>query len=95
MKAKIDITSAYGFDHNWTLEVETPKRKRSFYLGQDCKFCSRVLGMETSYVIKQIGTNEIDKGTKGNKKLAEFICKELKLDGRNIHRFEAWSFFAQ
>ena len=78
MKAQILISSSYGFDHNWTLVVSTPKKTRSFYLGQDVKFCQRVLGMDTSYVVSQIGTREIAEGTKGNTKLANFICKFFK-----------------
>ena len=95
MKAEIKITSAYGFDHNWTLVLSTPKKTKSFLLGQDVKFCSRVLGMEASYVVQQIGTRKIAKGTKGNKKLANFICKQLGLNGRNINKFEAWAFCCQ
>ena len=95
MEAKIKITSSYGFDHNWTLVVSTKKKEKSFYLGQDVKFCSRVLGMEPSYIIEQIGTREIDEDTIGNKKLAEFICKQLNLNGRNISKIEPWGLCAQ
>lgn len=95
MKAEIKISSHYGFDHNWTLEVSTPKKSKSFYLGQDVKFCSRVLGMEPSYIIEQIGTAEIDYGTIGNKKLAEFICKHLNVNGKTMNRIEAWGLCAQ
>ena len=95
MNAEIKITSNYGFDHNWTLVVSTAKKTKSFYLGQDVKFWSRVLGMETSYIIEQIGTREVDEGTVGNKKLAKFICKELELNGRNINKIEPWGLCAE
>lgn len=95
MNAEIKISSSYGFDHNWTLVVSTKTKTKSFYLGQDVKFCSRVLEMDPSYIIKQIGTGEISEGTPGNEKLAKFICKELGLNGRNIHKFEDWEFCAQ
>jgi len=95
MKAEIKNSSNYGFDHNWTLEVSTPKKSKSFYLGQDVKFCNRVLGMEPSYIIEQIGTREIDQGTIGNKKLAEFICKHLNVNGKTMNRIEAWGLCAQ
>ena len=95
MNAEIKISSNYGFDHNWTLIVSTAKKTKSFYLGQDVKFCSRVLEMDTTYVVKQIGTREIDNGTPGNKKLAKFICKELGLNGRNIDKIEAWGLCAE
>ena len=95
MKAEIKISSNYGFDKNWTLVVSTAKKTKSFYLGQDVKFCSRVLGMEPSYIVREIGTREIDHGTIGNKKLAEFICKQLNLNGRNINKIEPWGLCAE
>lgn len=95
MKAEIKISSNYGFDHNWTLVLSTPKLTKSFYLGQDVKFCSRVLGMEPSYIVRQIGTGEISEGTVGNRKLAKFICKELNLNGRNIDKIEPWGLCAE
>ena len=95
MKTHILISSSYGFDHNWTLVVSTESKTKSFYLGQDVKFCSRVLGMDSSYIVSQIGTREIDEGTKGNTKLAKFICQSLGLNGRNIDKFETWSFCGQ
>jgi hypothetical protein len=95
MKAHILISSNYGFDHNWTLVISTTKKTKSFYLGQDVKFCDRVLGMSASYVVSQIGTREIAKGTKGNTKLAKFICNELGLNGRNIDKIESWGLCCQ
>lgn len=95
MEAEIKITSNYGFDHNWTLVVSTAKKTKSFYLGQDVKFCSRVLGMEPSYIIEQIGTREIDHGTIGNQKLAKFICKHLNINGRTMFKYEPWELCAQ
>ncbi len=95
MKAEIRITSSYGFDHNWTLVLKTTKKTKIFYLGQDVKFCQRVLGINTSDVIEAIGTRNIDEGTIGNKKLADFICNELNLNGRNMTNFEGWSFCCQ
>ena len=95
MKAEIKIGSNYGFDHNWTLVVSTAKKVKSFYLGQDVKFCSRVLGMEPSYIVQQIGTGEIGYGTRGNKRLAKFILNELGLNGRNIDKIEPWGLCAE
>ena len=95
MKAEIKIGSNYGFDHNWTLVVSTPKKTKSFYLGQDVKFCHRVLEMEVRYVVSKIGTREISEGTPGNKKLAKFICNELGLNGRNIDKIEPWGLCAE
>jgi len=53
------------------------------------------LGMETRDIVRQIGTGEISNGTKGNKKLAKFICNELGLNGRNIDKIEPWGLCAE
>lgn len=95
MNVKINISSTYGFDHNWTLVCETKTIKKEFFLGQDCKFCSRVLNMDTSYVVAKIGTAVIGEGTEGNKKLAKFICKTLGLTAKNIEKIEAWELCCQ
>lgn len=95
MTSKINITRGdYGFGHNWTLEISTPKGTKAFYLGQDIKFCNRVLNMAPSYIINQIGTREIDNGTKGNTLLAKFICKELGINGWNFKRLKEWELCA-
>ena len=90
MKAHILIGSSYGFDHNWTLVVSTPKKTKIFYLGQDVKFCGRVLGMTPRNIVSVIGTSEIGEGTRGNIRLAKFICKALGLNGRSIDKIEPW-----
>jgi hypothetical protein len=65
-------SGSYGFYHTWTLEVYG----KQYYLGQDVKFCSRVLGMTPSEVVYAIGTNRLDTD-KGAKALARFIVKQL------------------
>ena len=77
MKAIIQITSNYGFDRNWTLHIEMKGERKSFYLGQDVKFCTRVLQMTPSQVVEEIGTSDIQ-SAKGNKALAKFIISKLK-----------------
>lgn len=95
MTSKINITRGeYGFGHNWTLEISTPKVTKQLYLGQDIKFCNRVLNMAPRYIIDRIGTAEIDNGTKGNTLLAKFICKELGINGWNFKRLKEWELCA-
>jgi hypothetical protein len=92
MKATIRITAGgYGFSHHWSLEVEAKEFARSFYLGQDVKFCSRVLGMSPLEVVQAIGTAEISEGKAGNSKLAKFIIKELGLTLKKMNELDAWS----
>lgn len=95
MTSKINITRGdYGFGHNWTLEISTPRVTKYFLLGQDIKFCNRVLNMAPSYVVQSIGTAEIDNETKGNTLLAKFICKELGINGWNFKRLKEWELCA-
>ena len=96
MKAKVIVSRGeYGFGHTWCLVLETKKYQQRFYLGQDGKFCTRVLGMTPSEVVFRIGTREIDNDTKGNRILAKFICKQLNINGHNFKRIEAWGLRAQ
>jgi hypothetical protein len=95
MKKSILITSNYGFEHNWTLVLSSKKTKKTFFLGQDAKFCSRVLGMEGSHVVKAIGTRQIAEGTVGNTKLANFIYKQLGLTAAKVKELQSWELCAQ
>lgn len=80
----------YGFSRNWTLSAFG----KQFFLGQDVKFCRRVLGMEPSYVVAQIGTNDL--GTEeGKTALAQLIVDELELDEDKVSNLEPWSLCAQ
>jgi hypothetical protein len=81
----------YGFGRNWTLEYN----KKQFFLGQDVKFCNRVLNTPPSYVANYIGTNVIDEGTIGNKKLAKFIVSQLGLTQQNVKQLNTWELCSQ
>lgn len=80
----------YGFSHNWTLSAFG----KSFFLGQDVKFCRRVLGMEPSYVVQQIGTNDL-RTEEARAALAEFIVDQLELDEDKVSNIEPWALCAQ
>lgn len=70
---KVIITrGSYGFGHDWTLEAYG----KSYYLGQDVKFCTRVLGMAPRDVVSVIGSPNIEQKSV-NTKLARFICSTL------------------
>jgi hypothetical protein len=86
----IQISTSYGFCHNWTLKAYG----KSFYLGQDVKFCSRVLGCDPSYIVNQIGSNDLSKETT-KKKLAKFILDNLNLNRSNIKNLEPWQLCAE
>lgn len=80
----------YGFSHNWTLSAFG----KSFFLGQDVKFCRRVLGMEPSHVVNQIGTDDL-RTEEGKTALAQFIIDELELDEDKVNNLEPWALCAQ
>ncbi len=81
----------YGFGRNWTLEYN----KKQFFLGQDVKFCNRVLGFSPALIVRIIGTAEIDNDTIGNKKLAKFIVSQLGLTKKNVKQLNNWELCAQ
>jgi hypothetical protein len=96
MKATIQIErGSYGFGHTWSL-VLTKRNgtSKSFYLGQDVKFCSRVLGMEPRYIVEQIGSGNITEPNI-NTRLANFIIDSLDTTKKELFNLEAWSLCAE
>lgn len=43
---------AYGFGHNWTLVLKRGTQTKRFWLGQDVKVVSRVLGMRMDAAVE-------------------------------------------
>lgn len=76
----------YGFGRTWELKAYGKK----FYLGQDAKVCSRLLGLDPSQVIKLIGGNNIS-DDQINNNLAVLIINTVGLDAENIQDLEAWA----
>lgn len=96
MEASVIITpNPYGFGKNWSLSVKTEDGDKKFYLGQDVKFCRRVLGMEPRDIVEAIGTAEISEGQLGNRLLADFICEQLELDETRVGELEVWELSAE
>jgi len=87
----IITTGSYGFGQDWTLEYN----KKQFFLGQDVKFCNRVLNMGPLEIIDAIGTNQIDNDTCGNKRLARFIVSQLGLTREITKILKPWDLCAQ
>ena len=95
MKSTISVSSGnYGFVKNWTLICSTPKITKSFYLGQDVKVCSRILGISPSQLIEEIGSNDFREEST-LRKLGTFIAKEIGLNGHNIKKLESWEIAAE
>ena len=88
---KVNITRQYGMFSYWTLVVG----KKEFYLGQDVKFCNRVLNMLPRDVVKAIGDNDLSK-EKTNKALARFIVQTLKSEySINFKNLQPWELCAE
>lgn len=96
MKATIQIEKgSYGFGHNWSLVLtKSNGTSKSFYLGQDVKFCSRVLGMEPRYIVEQIGSGNIEEPSI-NTRLANFIIDSLGLSKTELFKQEPWAICAE
>ena len=96
MKAIILIErGSYGFGHNWSLVITKRNgTSKSFYLGQDVKFCSRVLGMEPRYIVEQIGSGNITEPNI-NTRLANFIIDSLGLTKTELFKQETWAICAE
>lgn len=86
----IEIHSNYGFDHNWTLNAYG----RQFYLGQDVKFCSRVLGVEPRDIVFEIGSNDLTEDST-RRKLARYIMNHLDINSKNIKNLQPWALCAE
>jgi len=96
MKATIQIErGSYGFGHTWSLLLtKNNGTSKSFFLGQDVKFCSRVLGMEPRYIVEQIGSGNITEPNI-NTRLANFIINSLGLTKTQLFKQEAWAICAE
>jgi hypothetical protein len=95
MKAVLEIANgSYGFGMNWTLTLVTPKFRRSFYLGQDVKFCNRVLGVTPREIVNEIGSGDIGK-EKVRNKLARYIVKRLELTASKVEKLQPWELCAE
>lgn len=96
MKANLNIISEnYGgfMAHNWELVLTKGKQEKKFFLGQDVKFCGRVLGMTPRSIIDIIGSADLFL-EETRIKLAEFIVAQLELT-EEVFNLESWELSAQ
>jgi hypothetical protein len=85
--AQIIISAGpYGFGRTWQLQAFGKR----FYLGQDAKVCSRLLGLDPQTVIKKIGGNNIS-DDQINNNLAVLIINTLDLTFEAAQDLEAWA----
>ncbi len=98
MKSEVIVKRREDFGHDWILVLEAKKnkilRRKSFYLGQDVKFCSRVLGMSPRDVVNEIGSGDFTKDS-NLKLLGKLISKRLELSTKSIDELDAWDLCCQ
>jgi hypothetical protein len=86
-KAEIILSAGpYGFGRTWELKVYG----KSFYLGQDAKVCSRLLGLDPKEVINLIRGNNIS-DDKINNNLAVLIIDTIDLTFEAAQDLEPWA----
>ena len=99
MNAKVLVSKVdYGgfIVHNWNLVVSNENgEQRNFFLGQDVKFCRRILGLHPRDVVKAIGSAEIE-DEDVSKRLGCFIIEHLELDEDVVFNvYEDWDLACQ
>tara|TARA_R110000868_G_scaffold105830_3_gene290575 strand:+ start:1776 stop:2060 length:285 start_codon:yes stop_codon:yes gene_type:complete len=94
MKSEVIVKRREDFGHDWILVLETKKVRKSFYLGQDVKFCNRVLGMSPRDVVNEIGSGDFTKDS-NLKILGKFISKRLELSSKSIDELGVWDLCCQ
>jgi hypothetical protein len=76
IKASVRITpNGYGFGHDWTLVLIKDGIPRTFWLGQDVKYCSRA-GLDPASIVDCLGGNNL-KDPDNNEKLAWLIIENI------------------
>ena len=94
MESRIVVTPRGDFGHDWNLIVETNDGVKNFYLGQDVKFCSRVLGLTPRDIVNEIGTGDF-RNEENLKLLGNFISEQLGLVEESVNELETWELCCQ
>ena len=94
MESRIVVTRRGDFGHDWNLIVETNDGVKNFYLGQDVKFCSRVLGLTPREIVHEIGTGDFTKD-ENLKLLGNFITEQLGLVEESVNELQSWELCCQ
>ena len=77
VRTKYDLEiepEGYGFGHNWTLVKKTGKKTNRFWLGQDAKVTSRILGMDFGNAVDYYSRRA---GSKDFKKVKPYIVRDI------------------
>lgn len=89
--------NGYGFGHDWQLEVTKDGVTKEFYLGQDAKVCSRILGMRPSEVAEEVGSNDM-RLQETRQAIANLILEAIGVTKENEDKFmelQPWEIAAE
>ena len=71
------VSGGYGFAHYWYLNIKLEDKFKRFYLGQDVKFLSRVLGIDFNCIKSVLGIYGSIDFEKYNQKITNLIINLL------------------
>lgn len=98
MEVDLIVTrNGYGFGHDWQLEVTKDGVTKQFYLGQDAKVCSRILGMRGSEVAEVVGSNDM-RLESTRQAIADLILEAIGVNEENEDEFmnlQPWEIAAE
>lgn len=98
MEVDLIITrNGYGFGHDWQLEATKNGVTKQFYLGQDAKVCSRILGMTPSELTTEIGSNDL-RLIETRQAIANLILEAVGVNEENEDQFmelQPWEIAAE
>lgn len=89
--------NGYGFGYDWQLEATKDGVTKHFYLGQDAKVCSRILGMTGRELTVEIGSNDITL-FETRQKIANLILEAIGVNEENEDEFmnlQPWEIAAE
>jgi hypothetical protein len=86
----ISVTRSYGLFYYWTLVAFG----KAFYLGQDSKFCQRILQKDGNDVIAAIGSSDM-RQPETRQKLAAYIIEQLGLTEEKANALQEWELCAE
>ena len=93
MRVTLTDENYYFGTKRWYLKLELGrkvKRFKTFMLGQDVKFCSRVLGCSYDDLLNHLNIKKIETDRE-KKKVGNFIFRELELNSKIIKELNPWS----
>lgn len=98
MEVDLIVTrNGYGFGGNWQLKATKNGETKIFYLGQDAKVCSRILGMTPKELSTEVGSNDLNL-IETRQSIANLILEAVGVNEENEDEFmklQPWEIAAE